>query len=257
MVMHAPWSRSFLVEDPESGLASPTGAIRLSQIDLKEFQLEAKLRYVGEQTGLEGKVSESVLADIRVVGPATLPVTDLASVPQPLRWLVAQYGSHTPAALIHDRLIGLETPINGLTEPHVDRYFRFMLHDLGVRWLRRWLMWAAVAMRTRWKAGGIRSASVLIWAVASAVGMTFAVIALTTQNWPLLLLTVSAPFIFAILWWRQYGAGLVAAVAAPWVLPPTIIGAIGFVIYAGLERVAGVFVDKDVAPIEPLRYESF
>ncbi len=38
MVMHAPWSKSFLVEDPESGLASPTGAIRLSQIDLKEFQ---------------------------------------------------------------------------------------------------------------------------------------------------------------------------------------------------------------------------
>lgn len=123
MVMHAPWTRSFLVDDPESGLVSPNAAIRLSQIDLKEFQFESKLRYVGERTGLEGKVSESILADIRVVGPATLPVTDLASVPQPLRWLVAQYGSHTPAALIHDRLIGLETPINGLTEPHADRYF--------------------------------------------------------------------------------------------------------------------------------------
>jgi hypothetical protein len=35
----------------------------------------------------------------------TLPFTDLTSVPQPLCWLVGQYGSHTPAAPIHDRLI--------------------------------------------------------------------------------------------------------------------------------------------------------
>lgn len=257
MAEQAPWSRSFVVMDPATGSASSTGAIRLSQVGMNDFVLESAIRYVGGRTGLEDKLGDAVLDDIREVGPGTLPVTDLTSVPQPLRWLVSQYGSHTPAALIHDRLIDPAPPIEGLTDADADRYFRFMLQDIGVRWLRRWLMWAAVAFRTRWKAGGAVAASVVVWALTSAAGMSLAVVALAGRNWTLLLLAVAAPFASATLWWRQYGAGLVAAIAAPWVLPPTIFGAIGFVLYAGLERVAGLFVDKEVTPVEPLRYESF
>jgi hypothetical protein len=49
MVERAPWSKSFLVD------GSPGGAIRLSQTGLKEFELASTVRYIGEQTGLEGQ----------------------------------------------------------------------------------------------------------------------------------------------------------------------------------------------------------
>ncbi len=246
-----PWGDSFVVDD------IPGGEIRLRQIGIKDFALDSIIRYAGSQTGLEGAVADEVIENIRVVDPSTLPRTDLASVPMPLRWFVAQYGAHTPAALIHDRLIDSNMPIQGLTDAHSDRYFRFMLQDVGVRWIRRWLMWAAVALRTRYRAGGIKQVSVIVWVLASFGGMSLFVGALLNENWQLLALALMAPFAFAALWDRQYGAGVVAAMAAPWVLPPTLFGAIGFVLYAVLEWVAGRFVDRETEPAEPLRYRSF
>lgn len=247
----APWNGSFVV-DGEAG-----GAIRLRQVGVNDFALESSVRYVGERTGLEGSVADRVIDEIRHVGPATLPVTDLTSVPQALRWFVSQYGTHTPAALIHDRLVDAEPPIEGLTDVHADRYFRVMLHDVGVRWIRRWLMWTAVALRTRSKAGGATLAGIVVWVLASLAGMGTAVAALLRGDWLLLAGAAVAPFLFAALWGRQYGAGLLGALAAPWLLPPTVVGMVGFWVYALLERLAGVFVDRDRTSPEPLRYESF
>ena len=246
-----PWAGSFLVD------GDPNGAIRLRQVGVKDFALESTIRYIGAHTGLEGKVDEACIEEIRQVDPATLPVTDLASVPQPLRWFVSQYGSHTPAALIHDRLIGVTPPIPGLTDPYADRFFREMLKDVKVRWLRRWLMWAAVAARTRSKSGMRKLVGLVVWALASLVGMTAVVVAVATQQWPLLLVSAVAPFVLALLWGRQYGAGLVAALAAPWLLPPTVLGVGGFCVYALLERAAGLFVERTEEPPEPLAYRSF
>lgn len=246
-----PWAGSFLVDDDANG------AIRLRQIGVKEFALESTIRYVGASTGLEGMVDEACDAEIRQVGPTTLPTTDLTSVPQPLRWFVSQYGSHTPAALIHDRLIGVDPPIPGLTEAYADRYFRFMLKDVKVRWLRRWLMWAAVAARTRSTSGPRQLAGLILWFAGALAGMTAGVVAVATQSWLLGLAAAVAPFPLALLWGRQYGAGLVGAIAAPWLIPPTVLGAAGFGVYWVLERIAGLFVEKtDVAP-EPLSYEAF
>jgi hypothetical protein len=246
-----PWADSFLVDGDRNG------AIRLRQVGVKDFALESTIQYVGADTGLEGKVPEACLAEIRQVDPSTLPVTDLASVPQPLRWFVGQYGSHTPAALIHDRLIGLETPIEGLNDTYADRYFRFMLKDVKVRWLRRWLMWAAVATRTRSHSGLAKLLGLIVWFVASIAGMATAVVAVATQSWPLFLLSAVAPFVLALLWGRQYGAGLVAALAAPWLVPPTVLGVAGFCIYAVLERIAGLVVERTLRRPEPLSYGSF
>jgi len=49
--------------------------------------------------------------------------------------------------LIHDRLIGIENGPSDLTDVLADRYFRFMIEAVGMSWLRRWMMWAAVAFR--------------------------------------------------------------------------------------------------------------
>jgi Protein of unknown function (DUF1353) len=52
-----------------------------------------------------------------------------------------------PAALIHDRLIGIENGPSDRTDVLADRYFRSMLEAVGMSRLRRGMMWAAVAFR--------------------------------------------------------------------------------------------------------------
>jgi hypothetical protein len=81
--------------------------------------------------------------------------TDLASVPSLAAWLVPRDGSHTPAALIHDAMVlgDDEIPCYDPADPVVareeaDRLFREGMQHLGVRFLRRWLMWTAVSIPT-------------------------------------------------------------------------------------------------------------
>ena len=116
------------------------GRIRLAQCGRKTFALESTIRYSGT-TGLEDVgLPPASLEELREVTPADLPETDLASIPPPMRWWVNSYGVHTPAAIIHDRFIGGDLP-EGVTEQHIDRYFRFMLADAGVTIGKRWIMW--------------------------------------------------------------------------------------------------------------------
>lgn len=101
-------------------------------------------------------------------------VTDLASVPRSLTWLVPRYGMYTKAAVLHDYLcqtVGKETiavyptpataarPDAPASEPQLiriedrsdaDEIFRLTMTELGVPWARRWLMWSAVSFATLW-----------------------------------------------------------------------------------------------------------
>jgi uncharacterized protein DUF1353 len=70
--------------------------------------------------------------------------TDLASVPFWLWWFVASYGLHTRAALLHDQLVDVKQ----IDRVEADRVFRLALEESKVRWMRRWLMWAAVSLAT-------------------------------------------------------------------------------------------------------------
>ena len=81
-----------------------TGNIVLERLpiqagDCEEFRLHRKVTYA------------TTLADgtpfVATVPPANEPdwVTDLASVPQLLTWLVPTSGKHLPAALVHDALV--------------------------------------------------------------------------------------------------------------------------------------------------------
>lgn len=233
----APWSGSFEVK------GEPSGHIHLEQVDAKHFELHSTVCYVGDHTGLEDYLSDDALAEVRVVTPVKLPTTDLTSVPGVLRWFAGRYGVHTPAALIHDWLIPQPgTPaIPGMTDQYADRYFRFMLEDLGVALIRRWLMWAAVAARSRWQQGLFQKVLLSLWIVASVGGMIAFVYGWATGNTPMVIAATLAPFVFALLWERQYGAGIVAAYSAPWILPPTILALGGYVVYLALEFIVGVF----------------
>jgi hypothetical protein len=135
-----------------------------------------------------------------------------------------------------------------LTDQYVDRYFRFMLEDLGLPVIRRWLMWAAVASRTRWQQGLLHKLLLSLWVAASAAGMTAFVWGLATGNIAMAVAATLAPFLFALLWGRQYGAGIVAAFSAPWILPPTVLALAGFGVYLALEFIIGLIVPARSEP---------
>ena len=233
----APWSGSFEVR------GDPQGHIELEQIDTKHFELHSTVCYIGELTGLEDQLTPEALEQIRFVSPKRLPTTDLTSVPGVLRWFAGRYGIHTPAALIHDWLIPQpsDPKIRGMTDAFADRYFRFMLDDLGVPLIRRWLMWAAVAARSRWQQGVPQKVLLSTWVIASIGGMIAFLYGLATGNTTIAIVAALAPFVFAVLWGRQYAAGIVAAYSAPWILPPTLFALGGYGVYLVLEFIIGVF----------------
>ena len=73
--------------------------------------------------------------------------TDIASVPWVFWWLVASYGNHTRAALLHDALV-VDKGRPPVARTEADRLFLAALREpeaekTGV--FRHWLMWAAVA----------------------------------------------------------------------------------------------------------------
>lgn len=162
-------------------------------------------------------------------------LTDLASVPHPLRWFVSPYGLHTPAALLHDRLIGHEAP-EGLERADADRLFRQVLDCLGVPFLRRWLMWSAVALGTRWAAGGWRRLAIAVWTVLSLAGTVILVDGIVTGSLRLVIAGLLLPIPSAALWGHQYGGGLIAAACSLWLAPPTILAMIGYGVYWILEK---------------------
>jgi hypothetical protein len=199
------------------------------QVDGTTFRLASVIRFDGDTTGLEGYPgfdADGGPDGIRWVRPDLLAkggLTDLASVPTPLQWLVSRYGVYTPVALIHDRLISGQRPA-WMTDVYADRYFRFMLREDGVAFVTAWMMWAAVALRTRWEAKGWSRASLVLWVVLALTGTVVLVWAVLAGN---LLVTVLAgivaPVVASVLWGRQFGAGLVMAPAIPFVLPPVVL----------------------------------
>jgi hypothetical protein len=81
--------------------------------------------------------------------------TDLASIPFFVTWLVPKDGAHTPAALLHDTLIGGTVGVDydtsdgeQISERHADYLFREAMRNSSVGVVRRWLMWSAVSMKT-------------------------------------------------------------------------------------------------------------
>lgn len=95
-------------------------------------------------------------------------VTDFASVPAMVQWLIPSYGKYALAAIVHDwyciqlanrykieqlNMQGVSTSwqpddICAMSSRDVDGMFRRMMRELEVPFLRRWVMWTGV----RWGA---------------------------------------------------------------------------------------------------------
>lgn len=244
---------------PDSGFEvdHPSGNVGIVQIDDRQFVVLNAFRFA--HPAVERDLVERLVADGTSEGDARRMVddartfvprednpTDLASIPRFMRWFENPYGRHSLAALVHDELIRDEVNAGALgSDTLSDRFFRQMMAASGVPWLKRWIMWAAVALRSRFAAGGHRRWSVLLWVLLAVVGISSAALAAggwwldwATPGSPTLLAVVAIvlPFVSAPLWGEQWGASLVAAIAGFWIVPAAVMAAFGYAVYLALER---------------------
>jgi hypothetical protein len=246
---------------PRSGFEvdHPSGHVGLVQIDDKRFLVEHTFRFADERVvddlvahlvaqGRSPEDARRAVDDARTFVPDVENPTDLASVPQFMRWFEGAYGVHTLAAIIHDDLIRDEPNSPPLEDDTLaDRFFREMLRSAGVPWVKRWIMWSAVALRTRWAVGGVRRLMILLWVLLSVIGITAfgAAVGSAALGWdvplgagPLLAFALVLPLAAAAMWGRQFGAGLVAAAAGLWIVPAAAVASLGYLVYLALERIA-------------------
>lgn len=247
---------------PESGFVvdEPGGEVGIAQVDERHFVVLNGFRY--DDAGVERDLVDTLtrrgtpepqaraaVDRARTFVPHLDNPTDLASIPRFLRWFENPYGLHSLAALIHDELIVDEANGGALgSDTLSDRFFREMMRTSGVPWLKRWIMWAGVSLRTRWAGGGLRRASIVGWLLLSVVGITCFVwsAGALVAGWPsplivpgwLMLLALALIVLAAPLWGRQWGAAVIAALAGFWVVPAAIVAGAAWLVYLGLERLA-------------------
>jgi len=101
---------------------------------------EGKRWCVVEQFSYTGKT------DTLVVPRGT--ITDFASVPRVFTCLLPRYGRWTQAAILHDYLWS-SAASGTISKFDANGVFNRALRELGVPFLRRWIMWTAV----QWAAG--------------------------------------------------------------------------------------------------------
>ena len=125
------------------------------------FVLLHGFRYVDpDDNGREWKVDDNL-------------VTDLASVPFFLQWLVRSYGKHTKGALIHDQHWDAAHTRVRLHE--VNQVFRDAMREDGVPLVRRWLVWSAVSIAGLAKIGAAGWARLVLFVVGLATVMGAAI----------------------------------------------------------------------------------
>jgi hypothetical protein len=236
----------------------PPAHIKLEQLRDEKGQLR------GYFDVLETFQYRDDVLDQTVVVPAHGDPTDLASVPWLLWWLIASYGRHTAAAIVHDTLV-----VDRMTRAErvrADTIFFHALEESGNNWLRHRLMWAAVS----WASTMRKSARVLfvvfiahvvtfwaavVWAVvggryagaAAVLALALFVLGLAWSRVP-----TAAP---ELAWWLWYlsalGVGLLAPALAVIVASVGIVYLID-VLSASLQALTGGGWEKPTRPA-PLR----
>lgn len=114
----------------------PPAHIKLEQLRDGEGQLSAYFDVLEPFEYRDDRLGTTVTV------PAHGDPTDLASVPWLLWWLIASYGRHTGAAIVHDTLV-----VDRMTREErvrADTIFFHALEESGNNWFRHRLMWAAV-----------------------------------------------------------------------------------------------------------------
>jgi Protein of unknown function (DUF1353) len=120
---------------------TPDSEVRVKELKGSDWELLRLLEYKGNRDHYE--VPEGMK-------------TDFASVPRVFVWFLPRYGRYTKAAILHDYLWRDAVRAGELTLAEADGLFRRAMWELGVPFLRRWLMWGAVRIGALTKPGGRR-----------------------------------------------------------------------------------------------------
>ena len=118
---------------------TPESEVRVRELEESDWELLRILEYKGNRDHFE--VPEGMK-------------TDFASVPRVFVWFLPRYGRYTKAAILHDYLWRNAVRAGELTLAEADGLFRRAMWELGVPFLRRWLMWGAVRIGALTKPGG-------------------------------------------------------------------------------------------------------
>ena len=155
--------------------------------------------------------------------------TDGASVPQLLTWLVPKSGRHLPAAILHDALVRDDA----IDRFEADRRFRDAMGDLGVGFIRRWLMWTAVGIETIRRRGtfALRAGALATAVVVAVFGTAATVNLLSGRTW--------VPWMGDRHWVAELALGMAGAVVIPIVL--------GALLWRPI-RIAGVIASSPSSP---------
>ena len=102
--------------------------------------------------------------------------TDFASVPRVFVWFLPRYGRYTKAAILHDHLWRELATAGEISWVDADALFRRAMRDLGVPFLRRWLMWTAVRWAALVKPGGTEGWGREAWRVVLLSGLAVPIV---------------------------------------------------------------------------------
>ena len=193
---------------------------RTEGMDPDDFRMMRRIAYLDRELG-----------EILVPTDPGAFTTDMTSVPSVFAWLVPRTGSHLPAALIHDGLVGSppDAPTylskNGvdIDFEEANRIFRDAMADTGTGLVRRWLMWTAVTLAVMIQGDSTwTSAQKWRWRI-TAIG-TLALLALLGFWSTADLLDIHVPLIGGVPWmgegalWSRLLTGACGAIIIPLVL---------------------------------------
>jgi Protein of unknown function (DUF1353) len=236
----------FASPEPPDGPA----AFVVEQVGDSEFCIPvgAGFRYVPADGGL-----------VVDVNAETLPSTDFASIPRYMSWFVSRHGRHTPAALVHDRLVTDEMSLE--ERVRADAVFLAMLDDLAVPPVQSRVMWAAVTAATRMSCSARSRAGIIAWGVAAAVGTGLLAWGVATGTPAAVVGALLLPVPAALLWGRQRAAGLIAGYAVPVVAVPAAASLAGYWCYwlveTAVKLVRRLFAHNRDEPLpDPIPYQG-
>jgi hypothetical protein len=167
------------------------------------------------------------------VDRSTLPDTDFASIPRYMSWFVSRHGRHTPAALLHDRLVTDDMAFDDRKQ--ADTRFLELMDRCGVPPVKAGVMWTAVTLATRWRGTAVSRAGLAAWGLVAVAGMAVLGLGLATLNPVLIVAALLAPAIASLLWGDQWRAGMIGGYALPIVAVPALASIVGDWVYWVIE----------------------
>ena len=160
MTIETPVQGGHARSEQQLGFA-PGSTVDVRQIDDQDWAILRALTYYARTEDFVVPVQEH---------------TDFASVPREFVWFIPRYGRYTKAAILHDYLCSVCVPAGRVSRIEADGIFRQAMRELGVPFLRRWIMWAGVRLGALTNAAGREKWWTQAWRVALIAAVALPVV---------------------------------------------------------------------------------